>query len=217
MSVPLARLHEDRTYASAQVFHRVRVHLMAHAVGAANDRAFATMIASQVAGAGALPPWLGLEPAAYRCLLDHHFPGARPSLKEAPVSHGSEPGDGATAGGTATRGHPGQREEERADLVRLLLMHRAGDSPSLGWMAQVVAAACMGGDHLWQDLGLLDRGELNALMRNNFPSLAARNVKDMKWKRFLYKQLCEAEGIHACRAPSCEVCTDYPVCFGPDD
>jgi len=32
-------------------------------------------------------------------------------------------------------------------------------------------------------------------MRRNFPPLAARNRKDMKWKRFLYKQLCEAEGI----------------------
>ena len=82
-------------------------------------------------------------------------------------------------------------------------------------MAHVVAVGCMGQDHLWQDLGLTDRSELNALMRRNFPSLAARNVKDMKWKRFLYKQLCEAEGIYACRAPSCEVCTDYHVCFGP--
>jgi nitrogen fixation protein NifQ len=83
-------------------------------------------------------------------------------------------------------------------------------------MAQVVAAACMGQDHLWQDLGLLNRTELNALMQRNFPALAARNVKDMKWKRFLYRQLCEMEGIQACRAPSCEICTDYAHCFGPD-
>lgn len=84
-------------------------------------------------------------------------------------------------------------------------------------MAHVVAAGCMAADHLWQDLGLPTRGELTALMRRNFPTLAARNVKDMKWKRFLYKQLCEAEGIYTCRAPSCQVCTDYHACFGPED
>ena len=53
---------------------RVYARLMARAVGAGNDQAFATMIASQAAGQGALPPWLGLEPAAYRCLLEYHFP-----------------------------------------------------------------------------------------------------------------------------------------------
>lgn len=83
-------------------------------------------------------------------------------------------------------------------------------------MAHVIAAGCMASDHLWHDLGLWQRADLTALMRRNFPSLAARNVRDMKWKRFLYKQLCEAEGIYTCRAPSCEVCTDYHACFGPE-
>jgi len=67
--------------------------------------------------------------------------------------------------------------------------------------------------HLWHDLGLWSREDLTALMRRNFPPLAGRNLKDMKWKRFLYKQLCDAEGIVSCRAPSCEICTDYHVCF----
>jgi nitrogen fixation protein NifQ len=75
----------------------------------------------------------------------------------------------------------------------------------------------MGSDHLWQDLGLWNRGELSRLMEQNFPEVAKRNQKDMKWKRFLYKQLCEAEGIYTCRAPSCEVCIDYHACFGPED
>jgi nitrogen fixation protein NifQ len=74
----------------------------------------------------------------------------------------------------------------------------------------------MAADHLWQDLGLPTRSELTALMRRNFPALAARNVMDMKWKRFLYKQLCEAEGVYACRAPSCQMCTDYDACFAPE-
>jgi nitrogen fixation protein NifQ len=97
-----------------------------------------------------------------------------------------------------------------------MLRDRAGESPSEVWMAQALAAGCMGTDHLWQDLGLWSRGDLTGLMRRNFPALARRNVKDMKWKRFLYKQLCEAEGIYTCRSPSCETCTDYHGCFGPE-
>jgi nitrogen fixation protein NifQ len=38
----------------------------------------------------------------------------------------------------------------------------------------------------------------------------------MKWKKFLYRQLCLEEGIYVCRAPSCEVCKDYDLCFGPE-
>jgi nitrogen fixation protein NifQ len=118
----------------------------------------------------------------------------------------------------APRGRPlaGGRGDEIDELVRLMLIDKAGRSPSEVWMGHAVAAGCMASDHLWQDLGLWSREDLSALMRRNFPALAARNVKDMKWKRFLYKQLCEAEGIYTCRAPSCEVCADYHVCFRPE-
>ena len=54
-------------------------------------------------------------------------------------------------------------------------------------------------------------------MLDNIAPLARRNGKDMKWKKFLYKQLCDTEGIYTCRAPSCEVCADYQNCFGPED
>lgn len=201
---------------------RVYGRLMAHAAGAGNDQAFATMIASQAAGRGALPPWLGLEPAAYRCLLEYHFPGigidrvGHLDLQRERAGAGSFAGlDRIALAGLACVAPGDPRADERDELVRLLLLDKAGESPSEVWMAHVVAAGCMGAAHLWEDLGLTCRGELNALMRRNFPSLAARNVKDMKWKRFLYKQLCAAEGIYTCRAPSCEVCTDYHVCFGP--
>ena len=178
--------------------------LMARSTGAGNAAAFAGMIATRCDGGGALPPWLGLQPAAFRCLIEHLFPGA---------AAGSLAGRSGPAEGPGSDG----RADEREELVRLMLMHRAGDDPSEVWMAHVVAAGCMAADHLWQDLGLPARGELTALMRRNFPTLAARNVKDMKWKRFLYKQLCEAEGIYTCRAPSCQACTDYHACFGPED
>ncbi|MCG6895611.1 MAG: nitrogen fixation protein NifQ [Thiocapsa sp.] len=186
----------------ARAAGRIYARLMARAAGRGNDAAFASMIASRAVGAGALPPGLGLEPAAFRWLMRHHFPGA--TFRE------------VLSGPSHAPSVPEARQEERDELVRLMLMHKAGDAPSEVWMAHVVAAGCLASDHLWQDLGLWGRGDLTALMQRNFPSLARRNVNDMKWKRFLYKQLCEAEGIYTCRAPSCEVCVDYHACFGPE-
>jgi nitrogen fixation protein NifQ len=85
------------------------------------------------------------------------------------------------------------------------------------WLAKILVAGCMGSDHLWQDLGLWSREDLSRLMTFNFQVLALSNNRDMKWKKFLYKQLCAAEGVYVCRAPSCEVCTDYHECFGPEE
>lgn len=174
--------------------------LMSRALGDGNDHVLACMITSRQAGRGSMPARLGLAPAAYRCLMEHHFSDAAMLVLT-----------------LETEVVVDERTDEVGDLVRLMLIDKAGDSPSEVWMAQVVASGCMGSDHLWQDLGLWSRADLTELMRRNFPSLAGRNVKDMKWKRFLYKQLCEAEGIYTCRVPSCEACVDYHVCFGPED
>jgi nitrogen fixation protein NifQ len=174
--------------------------LMSKAAGDGNDHVFACMIASWQAGEGALPDWLGLSPAAFRCLMAHHFPGM---------------GMGGDTLAPLGRELYKDRVDEVDDLVRLMLIDKAGESPSEVWMAHVVAAGCMADDHLWHDLGLWCREDLTELMRRNFPALAALNVRDMKWKRFLYKQLCAADGIYTCRAPTCGVCVDYHVCFGP--
>jgi nitrogen fixation protein NifQ len=80
-----------------------------------------------------------------------------------------------------------------------------------------LACASLGDNHLWQDLLLSSRRELSALIGHWFPALARRNDRDMKWKKFLYKQLCDRAEISVCRAPSCSVCTDYAQCFGPED
>jgi len=80
----------------------------------------------------------------------------------------------------------------------------------------VLPAVPGSGNHLWQDLGLWCRADLGRLMQRNFPTLSALNVHDMKWKKFLNKQPCAAEGVHVCRAPSCEVRIDYESCSGPE-
>lgn len=172
--------------------------LMAHADGLPNDGLFAQMISSQIDGAGALPPGLGLDENDFSALLANHFPGIELMIR-------------------CMKNIADPRALERDDVLALLLEHRAFKDSSEEWMAEIVTAACMASDHLWQDLGLWSRSQLSRLMTQNFPALAAKNVHDMKWKKFLYKQLCEREGINACRAPSCEYCVDYLKCFGPEE
>lgn len=104
--------------------------------------------------------------------------------------------------------------DEFPDLLALLLEHRSVLAEESYWLAQAVATGCMGCNHLWQDLGLRDRGMLSVLLSQQFTTLFLRNVGDMKWKKFFYKQLCEQAEINLCRAPSCGVCTDYQHCFG---
>lgn len=173
--------------------------LMAQTRGLANDDLFARMLASHLLGMGALPQGLGLAQADFAALLARHFPRYRlPAGMDEEMAEAS-------------------RQTEREDLRMLLEEHCAGRDESEHWVAGIVTAACMGGDHLWQDLGLWSRVDLSRLMTQNFPALAARNTRDMKWKKFLYKQLCDREEVQACRSPSCEVCADFAGCFGPED
>lgn len=106
---------------------------------------------------------------------------------------------------------------EFPDLVGMLLDYRAADDQDHRCIAHLVASACMCSDHLWQDLGLPNRGALSALLATHFPALAAKNSGDMKWKKFFYRQLCEREGFHACSAPNCAACADYSRCFAPEN
>jgi nitrogen fixation protein NifQ len=174
--------------------------LQRHATPSPNGEWLARIVASWCAGEGALPDGLGLPAAHFAELLAVRFPGfevaeAAPSGRKADFS----------------------RMLEREDLVRLLHADCVLDSPEREWLVGLLVAGCLGSDHLWQDLGLWSRADLSALIGANFPGLAARNVKDMKWKKFLYKQLCESEGIFVCRSPTCEVCADYHRCYGPEE
>ena len=175
--------------------------ILAHAprrdLAGGNDGLLAKMLASAALGLGALPSDLGLGVEGLSRLLERHYPGLRWSLEDN-VRHA-------------------ERFPEREELLALMLEHVDTPCVEIVDMARIVAAACMGGNHLWEDLGLWTRADLSELMTRNFPVLAAKNDRDMKWKKFLYKQLCQREGIYICRAPSCEVCADYAKCFGPEE
>ena len=110
----------------------------------------------------------------------------------------------------------GIRFDEYQDIQNLLRQHAESDSITCRWITAIVAAGCLGADHLWRDLGLKNRDMLSQLMSFNFQKLWRLNDRDMKWKKFLYKQLCEAEGGYVCRAPSCEECKGFSECFAPE-
>lgn len=109
-----------------------------------------------------------------------------------------------------------QNDDEFSDLAELLMEHRTVKDEKSYWLAYAIATACMDSDHLWQDMGLPNRAVLSKLLSTYFTSLFQLNTKDMKWKKFFYRQLCERSGLFVCRSPSCEACGDYNACFGPE-
>ncbi|MEI9426144.1 nitrogen fixation protein NifQ [Mesorhizobium sp. Cs1299R1N3] len=141
----------------------------------------------------------GLKRADLRDVLTDRFP-------DVPVS--------AFALEAATDVEPAMEEQLLRDL--LLAQARPGD-PASARFAKIIARRAMRDDHLWQDLGLFNRAELSRLLATHFPTLAAGNSRNMKWKKYLYRMLCEAEGFSLCAAPSCGQCCDFESCFGSEE
>ncbi|WP_042443578.1 nitrogen fixation protein NifQ [Azospirillum sp. B510] len=110
----------------------------------------------------------------------------------------------------------GEDAIEEADLRAFLVEHGARGADEERWLGAILARRSLEPNHLWQDMGFHDRGELNTMFRRHFPALVALNAGDMKWKKFFYRQLCEREGLLLCKSPNCEVCDDVEVCFGDE-
>lgn len=143
---------------------------------------------------------MGLSPDKFAALLDRYFPGASRDMcgesTNQPVAD-----------------CPFFRADEFDDLLELLLENRCDDAEHTVWLAHAIASACMGCKHLYRDMGLSDRQTLSALMERYFTALYLKNAGKMRWKKFLYKQLCDRAEIKACPAPSCGVCAEYRNCF----
>lgn len=175
-------------------------YLMAFAGGYPNDEIYACILSSWQMNMGVLPRNLGLKNHEFSEFFCMHFPTMlQPSIDNSEILYSLE------------------SKEELDDVYNLLLQYRAGITVSEIWMAKIIATACQGSDHLWQDMGLWSRSQLSQLLKWNFPKLAIKNVSNMKWKKFIYKQLCITEGIYICRAPSCEACADYYDCFSAEE
>lgn len=141
---------------------------------------------------------LGLDRAALARLLDMMFPAAGID----PVAGEATPGDDAI---------------EEPDFRTLLLNGRRNGSEIEEWLARIIVRRSLAAGHLWRSLGLTNRKELSDMLHRHFPAVAARNTRGMRWKKFFYREMCQAEGISICKSPVCDVCTEFDDCFKPEE
>ncbi len=174
-----------------------------------------TIINSQRQGLGCLPHYIGLDKNKFSQVRNILMLNARERLSASDPNNSDD--KLLTDRSIMRQQLLDLRTDEVAELSALLVEYRAGVQEMELWMADIVSAACMGSDHLWRDLGLPDRKVLNRLLRYNFPALFLENTRDMKWKKFLYKKLCEMGGDYVCRSPNCEACVSYDECFGSEE
>lgn len=107
-------------------------------------------------------------------------------------------------------------EEDEQCLRELMWRFRTAPRAITSLLSVLVSRRATRPNHLWQDLGLANRGELSRLMQRHFALLARRNTQDMKWKKFFFRMICRDEGYTLCSAPSCSECSDFNVCFGDE-
>jgi nitrogen fixation protein NifQ len=112
---------------------------------------------------------------------------------------------------------PALCEDDEVTMVRDLLLANRSSAGDVGrWLAAMIARRSMEPNHLWEDLGLRERSELTRLLARHFAPLAARNTRNMRWKRFFYRMLCEDDGFVMCTTPVCTQCRDFDLCFGDE-
>lgn len=148
---------------------------------------------------------LGLSPARLSGLLERQFPHLNstdaaafvPVLTIAPL--------------------PAVHARFVATLHALLMRdaHPAAAHDDADCVAAIVAHACLRPDHLWRDLGLDGRDAVTAMLDRYFPALAARNVAQLRWKKFLAQEVAASLGLQPGPAPGCPGCEDFEFCFPP--
>jgi nitrogen fixation protein NifQ len=141
---------------------------------------------------------LGVPPPQLRALFDRYFAHVEPPR---PV--------------VATRLESAAHAAFAVALHKLLLAHaaatvRADDARCL---ADIIAHACLRPDHLWRDLGLNGRDDVTQMLERYFPTLVARNVDGLRWKKFLARELALSIGDAPGPAPGCPGCEDFRFCF----
>lgn len=158
---------------------------------------FAAAAGESQAG-GSFTDAIGICGPALRSQIERYFPGCLEQLESLGLD-----------------AEPAVSEEELC-LRELLWRFRTAPSPLNSLMALLIARRSTRPNHLWQDLGLTNRGELSRLMLRHFAVLARRNSQDMKWKKFFYRMICREDGFRMCVAPSCSECADFDGCFGDE-
>ena len=98
-------------------------------------------------------------------------------------------------------------------LVEMLWEHQSCDDKYSRLIAHAIACGCFGQRHLWQDLGLSGKEETSELLARRFYRLYIRNVGNLRWKRFIFRELGLRFGISELLPPGCRDCEDYQFCF----
>lgn len=159
---------------------------------------FASILAVAAAEGGMVNERAGLRADDLALLIARWFPAARHLL-------------------LLWRPRNSHAEDAEIAMVRDLLAANCSTPGEDGrWLAAMVARRALESNHLWEDLGLRDRSELSRLLTRHFAPLAARNTRNMRWKRFFYRQLCEDDGFLMCATPVCTDCHDFDLCFGEE-
>ncbi|SAL60277.1 hydrogenase [Caballeronia arvi] len=139
-------------------------------------------------------PLLGLDAGALANLIGRHFPGAT-------FEHFL---------------HLTPRTAFTRDLHALLMWHDRTTTrhrDDAHGLATIICAASLRPDHLWRDLGLSGRDDVTDMLTRHYPALVARNVTNMRWKKFLAAEVAHARGEAPTCAPGCPGCEDYAFCY----
>jgi nitrogen fixation protein NifQ len=153
---------------------------------------------SECEGGVTLTDALGFSGSELQRIITRYFPGAQERMEAFGLD-----------------GEPIVEEDEQC-LRELLWRFRTVPGSYTSLLSVLIARRATRPNHLWQDLGLTNRGELSRLMLRHFDMLARRNTLDMKWKKFFFRMICRDEGYRMCSAPSCSECSDFKACFGDE-
>ncbi|MGA8172694.1 MAG: nitrogen fixation protein NifQ [Methylocystis sp.] len=192
----------DQSVSAAARAYRVLTGVLPEAAiteeGAAFDRhVLASIIALASTESGGLPARTGLSAADLEDVSARGFPGLK-ILGSCQVG-------------------PSLIDTDEMEVVRdLFLANRSSEGDCGRWFAAMMARRALEPNHLWEDLGLRERSELTRLISRHFAPLAVRNDKNMRWKRFIYRMMCEDDGFVMCSSPVCSNCADYSLCFGAE-
>ncbi|AMV70491.1 hypothetical protein JCM30471_24840 [Desulfuromonas carbonis] len=197
---PAAVEHGPRVTAADPVYRRLLASPAPRAVAAEDRHLFACLLTVAAAEPWSLAAALGLDEWELAALLQRYFPGVAPATLES--------------------GERGKRPPlVNAGVLAVLHSHlpAGGDDPAPRWLAAILAARAAHPGHLWVAMGLFARPELSAAIRRHLPALTAANSRGMRWKRFLFRQVCDLKGGVMCKAPDCGLCSDYSLCFAPEE
>lgn len=92
------------------------------------------------------------------------------------------------------------------DKVTLFLQRYAKNQQVSDEVAPYLAKISLEMNHLYEDLGFLNRVQMGKYMKENFPILTERKPSDKLWKKFIYDSIGEV-------APACATCNDQDNCW----